>query len=290
MNSGNEAHLQAFKEFLGKLRTLSFESGNQADLGKFRDFLKHAQTAIGRSLSGPLERLRQATSPLTCLLDHQSVDLLEIAGIQGSEDRYTNLIAWMLSPETHDKFAEQLQYQWLRGIGIPELQEGSVGQVMTQVVTNDGIPDLILRFPNRVVIVEAKTGSEEHPTPSGAMQTVAYPSAVRRLWSLPMDHPIDVVFLTLNRARPANAEAFATSYMDFCMVAAGVLQQVDVPTPIHQACDLILQHFLQYATPLDVDVRLTLKVLYENNWEIGPQTMACIDDVAAVVKLSGKRA
>lgn len=72
-----------------------------------------------------------------------------------------------------------------------------------------------IRFPTFTVVVEAKTGSEEHPPPSGELQTLAYPEAVRYRLNLHPDHQLYIVFLTPERRPAANPKAILTTYYEF---------------------------------------------------------------------------
>ena len=83
-------------------------------------------------------------------------DLLFVAGFSFIENSYTALMKWALDPATHPPSARRRQRAWLRALGLDENVCGTTACVpKTQLVTHDGIPDLILRFENVIVVVEA---------------------------------------------------------------------------------------------------------------------------------------
>lgn len=289
MNSTLESLHARYDQFLSRLEPLLSDPPEEPHVENLEKFLGQCYSTIEETFRAPLELAEIRLNPILKCLPKDHVDVLAIAGLQADEDRYTNLIAWMLTPHAVDPtLAENLQKNWLDSIGIEVSDLTFPAEVSTQVVTDDGIPDLILRFPERLVIVEAKTISEEHPTPSGLMQTFAYPAAMRRYDRLPDEFPVDVAFLTMDRSKPANSFAHATTYMDFCLSALYVLND-DVGNDLRTSWHSIVYHFLNHATPEGLDVPIVLQQLERNNWRVTSDLMARIDDVTTLLTLIGQR-
>ncbi len=115
----------------------------------------------------------------------------------------------------------------------------------TQVRTNDGVPDLVMRFGPHVLCVEAKTASAEHPAPaSGKAQTVAYPDAIRDTLRLSPEARVPVVFITLDGRPAANVEAVSATYAQFALAVVGGLEPFDVPRPIWATYAVLFTHLL----------------------------------------------
>jgi hypothetical protein len=183
-------------------------------------------------------------------------DLLAIAGLDYAEDAYTELVAWALNPNTHPASAGRRQQAWLAHLKLPsEIALRSPTHPVTQLLTADGIPDLVLRYAEFVVVVEAKTVSDEHDTPSGAMQTLAYAAAVRTTLGLPASTPVYIVFLTPDRRQAANPDAVRTSYLDFVLAMAEALDPNELSQDLHAAFKMVLSHFALYAVPPGFDSR-----------------------------------
>ena len=290
MNSTLESLHESFEHFLSRIEPLQSEPTEEPHVENFEKFLGQCYSTIEETYRAPLELARIRLNPILKYLPENNVDVLAIAGLQADEDRYTNLTAWMLTPHSiHPALADELQKNWLDSIGIEVSDLTFPAEVSTQVVTDDGIPDLILRFPERLVIVEAKTISGEHPTPSGLMQTFAYPAAMRRYDRLPETFPVDIAFLTMDRSKPANSVAHATTYIDFCLSALTVLDENDISEELRASWHSIVYHFLNHATPQDLDVFRVLQELEKNNWRVTSDLMARIDDVTTLLTLIGQR-
>jgi hypothetical protein len=172
-------------------------------------------------------------------------DLLSVAGSRLVENSYTELMEWALRPATHPASAERRQRSWLRAVGLDDSICGSGACIpQTQLVTDDGIPDLVLRFENSTVVVEAKTWSAEHAAPSQKPQTVAYEGSVRRTLELDVDHRVEVVFITPSRREAKNQKAKATSFVDFAFALASALDREEMPADTRAAYAMLFTHFL----------------------------------------------
>ena len=183
-------------------------------------------------------------------------DLLAVAGCRFVEDAYTELMAWALRPETHPPSARQRQSAWLAALGLDrEICNSSACEPLTQVRTDDGIPDLVMRFEHLTICVEAKTGSAEHLTPSGiAMQTEpeGYPHALRK--TLNLEHAPIMVFITPDGRQASSDGAVCTTYTQFVLALAGALDGSDMPHETRAAFAILFTHMLTCATSISVDV------------------------------------
>jgi hypothetical protein len=90
------------------------------------------------------------------------------------------------------------------------------------------------------VIVEVKTGSEEHLVPSGEDQTVVYPGAVRNALDLGSQHPVHMVFLTPDGRKAENPEAICTSFAHFALVLARALEEVGLAGDLRLAFGMLI--------------------------------------------------
>jgi hypothetical protein len=119
----------------------------------------------------------------------------------------------------------------------------------------------VLLYEGLLVIVEAKTDSAEHATPSGQMQTEAYPPATRNALGLPENTPTWMVFLTPDRRRATNEDAICTSYLDFAFALVAELNPDELSRELQFAFGMLFTHFLVHATPADFDSREALRVI-----------------------------
>ena len=155
--------LPAFRQFLAAAARLRPTSIDYAE--RLSGFLDQAKPLI----IGPTRLQWQALNPDLDLLSrwYTNCDLLD--RIVSLEDSYTELIAWALRPATHPESAQLRQRRWLASLGI-DLANEAPAEPRTQVLTHDGVPDLVLSFGTKTVVVEVKTDSAEHPAPSGLAQ------------------------------------------------------------------------------------------------------------------------
>jgi len=199
-----------------------------------QQFLKLIQTVkplIVRQMRESLTTCRDQVEQLAEWLTPHSPDLLSIAGLSGLEDPYTELLAWALNPPNDSALALRCQKVWLKSLGVSEAAQMTRPVTFdTQVVTDDGRPDLVLHCNELqfLVVVEAKTFSKEHLAPGGTMQTVAYPVAVRDKLGLAPDFTTYMVFLSLDGSASANEEAILTTYMDFVKTLTSEISVIDL--------------------------------------------------------------
>jgi hypothetical protein len=205
-------------------------------------------------------------------------DLLDVAGLAYAENPYIELLAWALRRETHPPSALARQREWIAGLGLsPAVVVERAVVPVTQFVADDGRPDLLLHFPNAVVVVEVKTGTDEHETPSGLSQTEAYAPSVRRTLRLPDSTHVHVVFLTPGRERPVNPAAVPTSFVEFVLAVASALEACDVPAATAGAYQMLFTHLMANASPISGGVMELIGLVagwsVEPNWT-DPQSVA----------------
>ena len=175
---------------------------------EFRSFVEAARPLLLETIRDQLGVIQEALQCLRPWLLEDRFDLLRVARLTGAEDPYTELLAWAIDPATDSAIGAACQRDWLASLGITEAMGLGAARPMTQFATDDGIPDMVLNYPDLLVVVEAKTGTAEHATPlSGEMQTHSYPAAVRRRIGRPSDFSTTTVFLTLDGSEATNGEA-----------------------------------------------------------------------------------
>ena len=197
-------------------------------------------------------------------------DLLAVAGLSYVENSYTELMAWALRPDTHPASALRRQRAWLESLEPKiELMALQATNPWTQVGTDDGIPDLILKFEHGVIIVEAKTSTFEHAAPSGETQTVAYEAAVRKKYYLVSTVPVYVVLISPNGQKAVNAEARNTSYVSFALALAEQLEAEELPPDTKAAYKMLVTHFLTCATSSTIPVREMVEAIVDwpDDWQ-----------------------
>jgi hypothetical protein len=157
--------------------------------------------------------------------------------------------------------------------------------VRSQLVTKlDGNPDLILSFPNWVIVVEAKTGTLEHATPSGKMQTEAYEAAVRSAMSLAPEVRVDVVYLTLARSQPHSRLAIPASYLEIAFALAEGLDRVEMEPPLRHSYALLISHFATVGLPSNLSIR-TLAPQAQTWTDSAARQAACQKHLRALLAL-----
>jgi len=225
-------------------------------VSEFSSFIEAAKPLV----AGPLRSAVAALGPRIAALSPWLTehDLLAVAGRTYDEDAYTELLAWAIAPETHPPTALRRQVAWLRSMGLP--QPIAPAKPRTQVDTDDGIPDLVLDYGDFTLVVEAKTGSHEHETPtSGSMQTISYPEAVRRRLGLSPSKAVHVAFLTPDRKRAANENAVLTTYLDFTLALADALRDEDLNPDLRAMFKMLFTHFATRAVPFGVEGATVLR-------------------------------
>jgi len=252
---------------------------------EFQQFIEEAKPfligAVYSSLRGLAPRLALIRR---WLITH---DLLSIAGFAYDEDPYTELIAWALDPATHLESAIQRQRAWLsRSPFAAELDFDLPATPRTQLVTQAGIPDMVLQYERFAVVLEAKTGTGEHRTPRGDFQTIDYPPAVKQKLGLPDSMPVRVVFLTPERREAANPNAFNTTFVDLSLALADVLEGFQLSDELRHAYAMLFTHFLTCATPLGADLRCVIQdfVQWENRLDDESFLMGKMNEIEAAMK------
>lgn len=289
------AFIEATKVLLPSVDEKTHAS-EEATLQKFKDFIKLATPLL-------LEDIRQ------CLVDHRAEldrlatwlipsgpDLLSVARLAGSEDAYTELIGWMLNPPGVPSVALRCQRALLNslehdgknlldGLEIDGKKLIELVQPHTQVATPPSRPDLVMHFKQLdfVLVVEAKTDSEEHETPDGRMQTVAYPDHVRKYFGRPDDYRVGIVYLTPNGDKAENPQAIRITYLDLVRTFGLELRPDELADDLRWSYATIFTHFLASAAPNDVDVAEALRIVGDT----ASASQKTLDDATILSKLGG---
>jgi hypothetical protein len=235
----------------------------------FRSFVRSSIPHVAASLESVLPALRsQVQIAHRWLITH---DLLAIAGLTYVEDAYTELLAWALSPETHFESALARQRSWIKSLGLAEvLAVRFAATPSTQVVTDDGRPDLVLHYDDGVIVVEAKTGTVEHEAPSGLSQTVAYEPAIRNRLHLSSSIPVHIVFLTTDGASAANPKAIKSTFLRSMLAIVEAIEPFDLPSDFRAAHQMLFSHFATRAAPWGIDAKTLIERVFrwtdESDW------------------------
>ena len=241
--------LERAPEALVRSRSIRQEPPTQ----RFREFAHEAQGALLRQVSTELPRLLNTLRGLARWLVRH--DLLTIAGLAGFEDPYTELVAWLFAPSTHPVSALRRQRALLTAMGVERtLLPSSPAEPRTQLWTDDGVPDLVLRWNSLVAVIEAKTGSLEHATPSGRQQTEAYPDAVRRALACSLEDQIRIAFLTPDGRAGANPDATRITYPLLVRLVAEALDLDEVDAETRWALGAVFTHLLRHGAPSHLDL------------------------------------
>ena len=129
------------------------------------------------------------------------------------------------------------------------------------------------RQPNFILIIEAKTGTEEHEAPNGEWQTQAYPAAVRKRLRLPRDHPGALVFLTPDGRQAVNSKAIVSTYELLVTVIAASLSPDEISHNLRWAYSTVITHFLTHAAHNGTDKIKAIRLL-ENYSLLGPGALS----------------
>ena len=260
---------------------------------QFLAWIREARPLLAQKLRVSLAACRGRFKPFSEWLTPDSPDLLTVAGLSGFEDPYTELLAWALNPPGGPVLALRMQKAWLTCLGISEAgQMTKPASVNTQVVTVDGRPDLVLFCDELqfLVVVEAKTFSPEHQTPSGRMQTVAYPAAVRKHLRLASDTTTYMVFLTLDGSAAADEKTISTTYADFVKALTAEVPPSELANVyLRWNYSTIFTHLLAQTSPGDrnsVDLLREAEVLaasVENNFD----DEVILDNLEAITAAAG---
>jgi len=240
-----------FREFINQAKPLlrTEENRMRPHINNFRSFLVDAKPIVLHQIRNTLQAHRGRLKNLNGVLLENTCDILAAAGLSGDEDRYTKLMAWMLWPKGKPELALRFQKAWLHALGQHKIARRLKKAVEpeTQRLTKNGRLDMVMDFrqPNFALIVEAKTGTEEHEAPSGEMQTIAYPAELRRSRNLKDNYPIRVVFLTPDGRKAANPKAICTTYETFVMAIADSIGKMSLG--LRWAYSFVITHLLEYA-------------------------------------------
>lgn len=234
---------------------------------EFESFIAQAKPIVLQQIRATLRAHRSELTNLCRWVVPQSCEILAAAGLSGGENSYTNLIAWMLWPDGEPKLALRCQKAWLKSLGLKiaiEMKEAT--RPMPQFVTKNGRPDMVMHFqqPDFILIVEAKTGTEEHETPNNDWQTQAYPAAVRERLGLPKDHPGAMVFLTRDGREAVNSDAIVSTYERLATVIAASLSPDEISNNLRCAYSTVITHFLTHAAHSETDKVEAMRLLAKN--------------------------
>lgn len=245
---GGTALAGQFRDFIAAATTIT--SGSSVE--GFQTFVREAMPLLFADIRNLLPEIAERATLTTRWLTN--ADLLAVAGFRFVEDAYTELMAWALRPATHPASGVERQAAWLKVLGVDaDDYPSDPCEPFTQMQTEDGIPDLVMALPTMTICVEAKTGSTEHPTPSGQPQTLAYPVSVRRALLAAADHRVKMVYLTPDGHEAENPEAVCTTYVEFVLAVAGALEGHDLPPDTRAAFRMLFTHLLTHATPPSTD-------------------------------------
>lgn len=258
--------VEQFRNFIANAARLL--PRRELPISAFMTFTKHATPLAVATVTKLLPLLaRRASLARRWVADH---DLLDVAGLAYAENPYIELLAWALRRDTHPASAVARQRAWIATLNLaPEPVVEQAVVPVTQFVTEDGRPDLLLHYPNAVVVVEVKTGSDEHETPSGLSQTEAYAPSVARILRLTGSTHVHVVFLTPGRERPINPAAAPASFVEFVLAVASALETCDVPSGTAAAFQMLFTHLLANASPISGGVPELIHMVAEWSLEAG---------------------
>jgi hypothetical protein len=253
--SEQATYLNEFVEFVNKAKQLLSERKDHLPTAAFRQFGELAHAAVVAPLATRIESLRTGLAALEGWLIPPTLDLLEIGGLTWDENAYTELIRWAFCPMANPEAALSCQQAWIRRLRLKGCTAATAATARSQVVTSNGIPDLVLEFSDIVLVVEAKTGTSEHESPDGQMQTHAYAEAVRAVLELNQSKRILVIFLTPGRRLPSNPKAMSTSYFELALALAEGLQGIALGTHLQTAYAMLITHLATCAQPKQIPLQ-----------------------------------
>ena len=120
----------------------------QQSIAEFESFIAQAKPIVVQQIRETLQAHRAQLENLRRWVVPESCDILAVAGLSGREDRYTNLIAWMLWPEGKPELALRCQKAWLKALGLHKdaIQMKEAVKPEPQFETKDGRPDMVMHF------------------------------------------------------------------------------------------------------------------------------------------------
>jgi len=261
--------VEANAEVRPRLEVTPAEPSHDSKVADFERFLDQARPlVVGNMIEAMVEVRPRLELVRPWMLDQ---DILTVVGASFVEDAYTELLAWVLYPQGNPTVALACQRAWLSVLGITKASSIETPVIPhTQFVAQGGRPDMIMdyRAAGFVVVVELKTGSEEHDTPHGGMQTEAYPQLVRRSLALPDECDVEMVFLTPSGIPAANEQAINTTYHQFVVALAITLDGLTLDSSLKWSYSTIFTHLLRHASPNRLDgakILRTVSVLLEKD-------------------------
>lgn len=261
--------ISEFRQFVRLAESLQRADSSTSPQNAFRAFVAEAKPLVISHLHCSLDEIaRRARLVVQWMIPH---DLLGTAGCAGDEDAYTDLLAWALRPDTHLATALSRQQAWLKQLGMAFAEDLRLPTIpRTQLATDDGRPDLILDYSaqGHVLVVEAKTGTEEHETPAGTPQTVSYGPAVRKKLRLPESVQVHVIFLTPNRRAAASPDATCSSFIDFVVALTSQLEDASIGERDRWAFGVLFTHLVNCAAPNQMDLAPLLQQVVD--WSAKP--------------------
>lgn len=246
---GARVGVEAFRRFVERARAL--RPPEELPVAQFREFVARATPLATAHVRGSIERLAEIAPPILHWLLEPEQDVLAVAGYAWVETAYTNLVAWALYPPGRPDVALACQRAWVNRCAPGIVVEHAV-KPLHQLVTDDGIPDLVFEYGEDVLIVEAKTKTFEHAIPSGQPQTIGYVASVAKHLGCDPER-CHVVLLTPDRRAPANPRARAASYADFVLALSPALAMVSEDESLFHPYLVVMTHFLRCSLPNGVD-------------------------------------
>jgi hypothetical protein len=253
--SAHPETIRIFRTFVQRSKALLQLTRETVPHERFKQFVVAARAVVVSELPRTLADLQPLLAAIGCWLLPADHDILQIARVTWDEDAYTNLLAWWLRPATHPATALRRQRAFLEMLGLREVSSvAATAEPLLRPFTDDGFPDLVMVFSGFAVVVEVKTGTLEHVTPSCTPQTISYPEAVRRKFAIPCSEPVHTAFLTIDRSAPANEVAIPLSFLDCALSIATQFQPSEFGRELGPLFRVWLTHLLIEATQPGVDV------------------------------------
>ncbi|MBK8205304.1 MAG: hypothetical protein IPK87_00795 [Planctomycetes bacterium] len=250
----DQGDIATFSRFVHRAEGMLRSGSMEPPVASFQAFIEQVTPLAIGEVRKQFERLRSMANQLaTWWTEH---DLVSVLGVRHAEDPYSELLAWMIRRETHPPSFET-RVGTVLALVSPELagRAGDVKEIRTQVATpGGGVPDIVIRLSDTAAIIEAKTGTGEHVTPAGRMQTVGYPDAVQQLFGLP--NKPKIAFLTLDRTAAENPEATLLTWADCAAALAKALFKKDVDTTFGAILSVGITHFVRACLSVNADALL----------------------------------
>ncbi len=195
---------------------------------------------------------------------HGPADLLTIAGYGRTEVAHTAILGWLLGPAREHGLGSAMLDAVLGEVGLPPVGAADQGlvRVTTEEVRQHRRADIVVRFPGRVLVIEAKVDADESV------------DQCNDLHALFGDEPDAVfVFLTPSGRAPtsatgAAAEAFRTLSLRWVRDLLGVLLASDAVHagarggPAVRTYHQTLEAQFPRRQPMQIDARL--RFYFEN--------------------------